>query len=94
MIIVKQYPIYYLKTLNKVLSNIHIFAQSDEALISTISNLLIVGDAGVGKTHLFCDVAKNRISKKLPTILLLGGHFNNSEPWTQIIQCYVDQFNS
>ncbi len=48
--------------------------------------LLLLGEAGTGKTHLFCDVAKHRLEKGYPTIVLLGQHFNQSEPWTQIWQ--------
>lgn len=48
--------------------------------------LLLMGDAGTGKTHLFCDIAKRRLEKNLPTIILLGQHFINGNPWTQIIQ--------
>ena len=45
---------------------------------------MVVGGPGSGKTHLLCDVAKRRIAAKRPTILLLGQHFRNEEPWTQI----------
>lgn len=48
--------------------------------------LLLLGEAGTGKTHLFCDVAKRRLEQELPTIMLLGQHFNQSEPWAQILQ--------
>jgi hypothetical protein len=58
---------------------------------------LLLGDAGTGKTHLFCDVAKQRVRIGLPTVLLLGGQFNNEEPWSQIIRrlglaCIKDEF--
>lgn len=38
--------------------------------------LLLTGRAGVGKTHLFCDVATRRIDEGLPTLLLLGQDFD------------------
>ncbi len=62
------------------------FARSSEALLANQPNLLVVGDAGIGKTHLFCDIAKRRIQRGLPTVVLLGGHFEDSEPWNQIIK--------
>lgn len=49
------------------------------------SRLLLIGEAGVGKTHLFCDIAKSRLENNLYTILLLGEHFLNRNPWEQII---------
>ncbi len=61
--------------------------ESEEILVSNNPFLLLVGDAGKGKTHLFCDVAINRLSLELPTILLLGEWFTNSEePWTQLLR--------
>lgn len=73
------------------------FSQSSEASLVNKSALLLVGDAGTGKTHLFCDVAKQRVNSGLPTVLLLGGQFNNEEPWSQVIRmlglsCGREQF--
>jgi len=39
--------------------------------------LIIKGAAGCGKSHLLGDVANNRLKNNLPTLLLLGQHFNN-----------------
>ncbi|MBI1212898.1 MAG: ATP-binding protein [Alphaproteobacteria bacterium] len=45
------------------------------------------GRAGTGKTHLLCDVAKRRLSRGLPTILLMGQRFISADaPWTQAMQ--------
>lgn len=38
--------------------------------------LLLTGRAGVGKTHLLCDVSKNRIAAGLPTVMILGQDFD------------------
>ena len=38
--------------------------------------VLIAGPAGVGKTHLLCDIAKRRVKARLPTILLMGQDFD------------------
>ena len=49
--------------------------------------LLITGEAGTGKTHLLCDIAKNRIQEGKPTILLMGQRFTSTEePWVQALQ--------
>ncbi len=80
------YERYQLRELANTLVAIKEFAKSSEAQLYNVPALLIVGDAGTGKTHLFCDVAKQRISCDLPTVLLLGGHFNNDDPWSQIIR--------
>ncbi len=70
---------------------------SDAALLVNVPALLIVGDAGKGKTHLFCDVANTRLESGQPTILVFGQRFAPGEPWNQILQqldlnCNVDEF--
>ena len=42
--------------------------------------LLMIGRAGVGKTHLFCDVASRRISAGRPTVIILGQDFEAGKP--------------
>ncbi len=59
--------------------------QGAEAACSTI--MLLTGEAGIGKTHLMCDVAKKRISEGRPTVILMGQRFTScDEPWTQALQ--------
>jgi len=49
--------------------------------------LVITGEAGTGKTHLLCNIAKKRIQEGRPTILLMGQRFLSTEdPWTQALQ--------
>jgi hypothetical protein len=74
------------------------FCCSEKAQLSNTPALLLVGDAGTGKTHLFCRVAEERTKLGLPTILLLGEHFTRaSDPWDQILSllgldCERDSF--
>jgi len=46
--------------------------------------LLLTGRAGVGKTHLLCDVAGRRVADGLPTIFLLGQDFDGRSLLPQI----------
>ena len=52
------------------------------------SHLMVLkGEAGTGKTHLLCDVARTRIESGAPTLLLMGQRFLSLEdPWTQTLQ--------
>ena len=79
------YRRYFLRELSRNLSILQDFVQGAQAQLSNTSALLLVGKAGIGKTHLFCDVAEQRVHSSLPTVLLLGEHFNRQEPWSQII---------
>ena len=48
--------------------------------------MIISGNAGIGKTHLLCDIAEKRVDEGLPTVLLLGQHFTGpTEPWKQVL---------
>ncbi|NWO07368.1 MAG: hypothetical protein HLX50_17260, partial [Alteromonadaceae bacterium] len=46
--------------------------------------LLLTGDAGVGKTHLLCDVALDRIRSGKPTMMVLGQNFEGAFPLLQL----------
>lgn len=49
--------------------------------------MILRGAAGTGKTHLLCDLARQRISAGRPTVLLLGQRFvSNEVPWSQALQ--------
>lgn len=46
--------------------------------------LVLTGEAGCGKTHLLCDLARERLAADAPTVLLMGQQFLSPEhPWTQ-----------
>ncbi len=77
---------HLLNRLVQSLNELRTFAVSNEALLANKPYLLLVGKAGTGKTHLFCDVAKRRNERTLPTVVLLGEQFIDSEPWQQIIK--------
>lgn len=49
------------------------------------SDLMIVtGEAGAGKTHLLCDMARKRLDDGCPTVVLMGHQFTTPEsPWIQ-----------
>lgn len=72
------------------ISRLREIEQGNNEFIDSISNkvnvnlannpyLIIKGDAGNGKSHLLGDIAKTRIEKNLPTLLLLGQHFVDSK---------------
>lgn len=87
-----------LYSLAEELTSLEDAAQSNEVQLANIPALLLRGIAGQGKTHLLCDIAQNRIREGLPTVLLLGEHFNGSdEPWLQVtrllrLSCTAEEF--
>lgn len=41
---------------------------------------LLTGEAGIGKSHLLCDIALSRLNKGLPTVFVLGQHYRGGDP--------------
>lgn len=41
---------------------------------------ILYGEGGIGKTHLLCDYAKQRLESSLPTIILLSDDLANKDP--------------
>ena len=48
--------------------------------------LLLTGEAGQGKTHLFCDAAQRAVNDNRPAMVLLGGQFSGSHVWSEIAE--------
>lgn len=65
-------------------------ALTDVSRFANSSLLLLTGEAGTGKTHLLCDVARLRVEACQPTLLLMGQRFvGATDPWTQVLE-HVD----
>ncbi|RXE57729.1 AVAST type 2 anti-phage system protein Avs2 [Acetivibrio mesophilus] len=80
------YEYHHLYQLRKRVYELSDFITDCKANLTNLRTLLLLGDAGSGKTHLLCDVAESRLLEGLPSILLLGGHFINEEPWSQVLK--------
>ena len=78
-------------------TGIYRLARTPAAQLSSQPFFLLQGSAGQGKTHLFCDVARQLIGECKPCVVLLGEKFSSGDPWLQIIQtlglnCNRDEF--
>lgn len=51
---------------------------------SNAGKLLLTGRAGVGKSHLLCDMARSRINSGLPTLMVLGQDFDQRSLLVQL----------
>jgi len=78
--------IYTLTELEKELRFFSEFAKSKKSTISNTPFMSLEGQSGIGKTHLLCDLTKNRLENKYPTVMVFGHDFGNStDVWSQII---------
>ena len=59
-------------------------ADSQRAQASNAVAICIAGEAGTGKTHLLCDMAKARLQSGTPTVLLMGEQFAAPDPLQEI----------
>lgn len=85
--------------LNSSISEFIVFLNSPNLHLSNNPVMLLSGVAGVGKSHLLADIAKKREERNQYSILLLGQHFTDEEPWSQIkkqlqLKCDIDIFLS
>ncbi len=77
---------YRLYALSSELENTREILEHSDS-IASCNLMLLNGAAGTGKTHLLCDVARQRIAKDRPTVLLMGQRFVSTDaPWTQALQ--------
>lgn len=90
--------IYFLSTSNRYN---HEFLDNISAINFEVANspvLIVKGEAGSGKSHLFGDIANERIKNKLPAILLLGQLFKSTlNVWQSVLnqlglKCSKEEF--
>ena len=75
---------YYLHRLLDALQDFEGLLESTATQAADHGALLLTGEAGQGKTHLFCDVAQRAVDAGQPAIVLLGGQFSGRRVWSEI----------
>ena len=86
-------PLDELRKLKEVLDGI-IQLYSDQKFELAASNtVLICGEAGIGKTHGIVDLARQRDSQGLRSLVFFGENFTDEDPWITILN-YLGLSNS
>jgi hypothetical protein len=80
------YAIYQMQKFLSAINAIAHYSESTECRLSNLPAMLLTGEAGQGKTHLLCHVAKNDTLESRARLLLHGEQFQNDEPWSQIVR--------
>ena len=75
---------YYLHRLLDALQDFEGLLENTATQAADHGALLLTGEAGQGKTHLFCDVAQRAVDAGRPAIVLLGGQFSGRRVWSEI----------
>lgn len=69
---------HFLRDFLRASRDIEYFSRTSKGCLANNPFLVILGEAGIGKTHLMCDVAKKRIERNLPpTFVVLGEELLN-----------------
>ena len=72
--------IYELNEIKSKLSSLKLFLFSKDVQAAERKAMVVLGEAGIGKSHLLCDLALRRLEKSLPTIFILGQHYGGGNP--------------
>ncbi|MFL6386704.1 MAG: hypothetical protein ACJ71U_04390 [Terriglobales bacterium] len=70
-----EYRIEKVREAQQALMNIEDFLTGPQGRVANARKLLMLGAAGSGKTHLFCEMTARRIAQDLPSLLFLGQTF-------------------
>lgn len=71
------------------------FLKSDIVNLANNPYLILIGEAGIGKSHMIGDIVTRRMEKNFESVFLLGQHFVSDEnPWTQIFKKLQLNINS
>lgn len=62
------------------INTIKSFVFSTKVKSYEVKSAIIFGEAGIGKSHLLCDIALKRIEANLPTVFLLGQKYSGGNP--------------
>ena len=63
--------------------------KSKKVRAAKVKAALVYGEAGIGKSHLLCDICLRRIDNKQPTVFLLGSQYQGGNP-IELIQDALD----
>jgi len=78
--------LHYLTELQREINYFSDFVQSKESELANNPNMSLLGQSGIGKTHLLCDLVKIRFKNGYPTIMLFGQDFQkNGDIASQVI---------
>lgn len=76
-----------LRELSSAVEKFNRFLNSNVCQIANRPYLLLLGPAGIGKSHTLADIVIRRQQDGLDSLLLLGENFSTNElPWTQILR--------
>ena len=77
---------YDLSKLRNAIHDFQVFLRSDATKAASRGTLLLDGEAGQGKTHLFCDIGHRAVEAGRPVVVLFGGQLSGRNVWSEIAE--------
>ncbi|PWJ57317.1 hypothetical protein CLV98_10723 [Dyadobacter jejuensis] len=78
--------LHEMRELSSAIDDFYNFLNSKVCTLANAPYLIMVGPAGIGKSHALADIVSGRRSNNQISLLLLGENFSTNEmPWTQIL---------
>jgi hypothetical protein len=75
-----------LYTLSRALRAFEELLQGSASRAADRGALLLLGEAGQGKTHLFCDVGTRAVEAERPAVVLFGAQFSGRRAWSGVAE--------
>jgi hypothetical protein len=75
-----------LRRLDSAISELEAFLRHRRTRLAAGAPLVLLGEAGAGKTHLLCDTIDTRVNDATPALILLGQWFIDGDPLAQVLQ--------
>ncbi|MBY4890728.1 hypothetical protein K5Y32_22640 [Pantoea sp. DY-15] len=69
-----------LNTTQSLTQELKVFLMSEEIKAAQAGNVLLYGEAGIGKSHLLCDIAINLTQANHPVVFCLGQRYPGGDP--------------
>lgn len=71
---------YGLRKISNEIDDLNDFFNDKAIFAGKNKSMLLLGEAGIGKSHLLCDISLKRLDEGLPTLFLLGQHYPGGNP--------------
>ena len=79
--------LHELQELSVAIDDFSAFLDSEVCSLANSPYLILLGPAGIGKSHALADIVSGRKSNNQTSLLFLGENFSTNEmPWTQILR--------
>ena len=85
----RNYVLWTLRSFFSDIDEFSTFLETKKVKAAEVKAALVYGEAGIGKSHLLCDISLGRIEKNQPTVFLLGAQYQGGNP-LELIQDAVD----